>query len=218
MSRFTATDANEQTNWAVDYDEIAPIEIRDPVAEALAVLDPGDPFVVTYADAVKAAGHSCPTAAGAFRIAQTGLDALYPDEHPVRGDVEVFAGGPKEDATYGVMSRVISYITGASEVDGFGGLVGGHGGRKHTLTFGDFEATEPTFAFRRTDTNDAVEVTYHIGDVPDAGAATRYLPRLVEENATDDEREAFRNAWHARVQAVLTDDELFTVREADRAF
>ena len=61
---------------AVDYDA-DPIEIRDPAAEALGVLDPGDPFVVTYADAVKASGHSCPTTSGAYRIAQLGLDEPF---------------------------------------------------------------------------------------------------------------------------------------------
>ena len=56
---------------AVEYDA-EPIRIRDPVAEALGVLEDGDPFVITYEDVVKAAGHSCPTASGAFRIAQLG--------------------------------------------------------------------------------------------------------------------------------------------------
>jgi len=118
----TATDRTEHsTNWQVDYD-VAPIEIRDPVAEALGVLEPGDPFVITYRDAVKEAGHSCPTASGAYRIVQLGLDALYADEHPVRSEIEVQAAGPRDDAAYGVMSRIISFVTGATEDDGFGGL------------------------------------------------------------------------------------------------
>lgn len=219
MSESTATDADRQTNWTVEYDEADPIRIRDPVAEALAVLEPGEPFTVTYADAVKIAGHSCPTAAGAFRIAQVGLDALYPDDElPVRGEVEVLAGGPKDDATYGVMARLVSYVTGASEEDGFGGLARGHGGRKNTLSFADFGTGEPTFAFRRTDTGDVVEVTYHVGNVPDAGVATQHLPKLIGGEATDEEREAFRKAWHDRVRTVLTDDNLFTVWESDREF
>lgn len=218
MSESIETDADAQQNWTVNYDDATPIKIRDPVADALAVLEPGEPFVITYADAVKAAGHSCPTAAGAFRIAQVGLNALYPDDYPVRGDVKALAGGPKDDATYGVMSRLISYITGASEVDGFGGLAGGHGGRKNLLSFADFGTGEPTFAFRRTDTGDTVEVTYHVGNVPDAGTATQYLPRLIDGEATAEEREAFRKAWHNRVRTVLTDDTLFTVLESDKEF
>ncbi len=67
----------DRTDWNVDYD-IDPIRLRDPAAEALAVLEPGDPIVITYADVVKAAGHSCPTAAGAYRIAKAGLEASTP--------------------------------------------------------------------------------------------------------------------------------------------
>lgn len=74
------------TNRNVDYEDSEPTRIRDPVAEALTVLDAGEPFVISYADVVKGAGHSCPTASGAYRIVQLGLEALYPDEElPVRG-------------------------------------------------------------------------------------------------------------------------------------
>lgn len=209
------TNRNDQTNWNVEYETVDPIRIRDPVAEALTVLEPGEPFVISYADVVKAAGHSCPTASGAFRIAQLGLAGLYPgpDEYPVRGDVEVTAGGPKADATYGVMSRIVSYVTGAAEEDGFGGLAGGCGDRRHHLHFGDADAAEPTFTFERTDTDDAVRVTYHVGDVPGAGPVTQYLESLIDGTATDEERATFAEAWHGRVSTVLTDDDLFTVTE-----
>lgn len=204
------TDAADNSMQRVDYDA-EPIRIRDPVAEALGVLDPGDPFVVTYHDVVKAAGHSCPTASGAFRIAQVGLDALYPDETPVRSDVKVTAGGPVGDPAYGVMSRIISYITGAAGEDGFGGLANGHGGRTNLLSFDRIERDGVSFRFERTDTGDAVTVTYHVHQLPDGGPATSYLPKLIEGSATAEEREAFGNAWHDRVQTVLTDDDLFTV-------
>ncbi len=211
----TSTDAtNTSTDLAVDYD-VAPIEIRDPVAEALGILEPGDPFIVTYADVVKEAGHSCPTASGAFRITQLGLAELYPDanEHPVRSDIEVTAGGPRDEPTYGVMSRIVSYITGAAEEGGFGGLANGYGDRKHHLHFGDADTVDPTFTFDRTDTDDTVQVTYHVGEVPDAGPATQYLGKLIDGTATNEEREAFAEAWHGRVRAVLTDDDLFTVTQ-----
>ncbi|MDG5778312.1 hypothetical protein VB773_11825 [Haloarculaceae archaeon H-GB2-1] len=86
----TASNTDRQ-HWTVDYDHVEPIRIRDPVAETLTVLEPGQPFVVSYENVVKAAGHSCPTAAGAFRITQVGLDALYPDTDPVRSEVAVTA-------------------------------------------------------------------------------------------------------------------------------
>lgn len=203
----------DRTNWAIKYADIEPIRVRDPVAEALTVLDPGEPFVINYADVVKAAGHSCPTASGAYRITQSGLDRLYPDEHPIRGEIEVTAGGPKDDPTYGVMSRIISYVTGAAEEDGFGGLAGGYGGRKGLLHFDDIEADGPTFVFTRTDTGTSVQVTYHVSDVPDAGPATQNLPELIEGTATTEEREAFSEAWHGRVGRVLTDDDFFTIQD-----
>jgi len=200
---------------AVEYDA-DPIEIRDPVAEALAVLDPGDPFVITYADAVRAAGHSCATASGAYRIVQLGLDALYPDDYPVRSDVEVHVPGSRDDATYGVMARIVSYVTGATEDDGFGGLAGGHGGRRDLLHFDAFDpgTSDPTFRFERTDVGETVEVTYHVSEVPDGGTAIGNLGRILEDSASEQERTAFAEAWHRRVQAVLTDDSLFTVETA----
>jgi formylmethanofuran dehydrogenase subunit E len=201
----------DRTNWQRSYDDVPPIRIRDPVAEALTVLDPGDPFVVSYEDVVMTAGHSCPTAAGAYRLAQLGLDALYPDDLPVRGDVAVRAGGPRDDPSYGVTSRIVSYITGAAGEDGFAGLAGGYGGRRRLLSFADVDSGGVTFAFRRTDTDDAVDVTYRVADVPDAGPATQYLRPLVEGEATPEERAAFAEAWHGRVHAVLTDDSLFDV-------
>jgi hypothetical protein len=200
------------TNWAVEYDA-EPIRIRDPVAEALAVLEPNEPFVVTYEDLVKAAGHSCPTASGAYRIAQLGLDALYPDDLPVRSEIEVLVPETRDDATYGVMGRLISYVTGAAQEDGFGGLAGGYGDRRNLLTFDAFESDSaaPTFRFRRTDTGEIVEVTYHVSEVPDGGPALGYLQQIIEDTATKEERELFAEAWHGRVKNVLSDDSLFTV-------
>ena len=212
----TPTDTNRtEENWAVDYDA-DPIEIRDPVAEALGVLAPGDPFVISYKDAVKAAGHSCPTASGAYRIAQLGLDALYPDGHPVRSEIEARAAGPRDDAAYGVMSRVVSYVTGATEDDGFGGLAGGYGGRRDLLRFDAFDpdSPNPTFRFRRTDTDETVEVTYHVGEVPEGGPAIGNLQEILDGSASDRQRAAFADAWHRRVQVILSDDSLFTVDAA----
>jgi len=212
-SNSTPADATHNgTDWQVDYD-VDPIEIRDPVAEALGVLKPGDTFIITYTDAVKEAGHSCPTASGAYRIAQFGLDALFPDGYPVRSDIEVQAPRSRDDATYGVMSRIISYITGATEDDGFGGLAGGYGGRRDLLRFDVFDpdTAEPTFRFRRTDTDETIEVTYHVSDVPDGGPAIGNLQGILDRSASDQQREAFADAWHRRVQVVLNDDSLFTV-------
>jgi hypothetical protein len=214
----TPTDTNRtDSNLAVEYD-VEPIKIRDPAAEALAVLEPGAPFVVTYEDVVKAAGHSCPTASGAYRIAQLGLGALYPDTLPVRSEVEVLVAGPHDDAAYGLMGRLISYVTGAAQEDGFGGLAGGHGDRQNMLTFDAFDpdGADPTFRFRRGDTDETVEVTYHVGDVPDGGPALGNLQQIIDGTASEEERELFAEAWHGRVRVVLSDSSLFTVTTVEQ--
>jgi hypothetical protein len=212
----TNTDLTEQ-HWAVEYDA-EPIRIRDPVAEALAVLEPGEPFVITYSDVVKAAGHSCPTASGAYRIAQLGLGALYSDGLPVRSEVEVLVPESRDDATYGVMGRLISYVTGAAQEDGFSGFGDGYGDRQNLLTFDGFEtdSAAPTFRFRRTDTGKIVEVIYHVSDVPDGGPALGNLQGIIDGTASEDDRELFAEAWHGRVRAVLSKDSLFTVTVVDQ--
>jgi hypothetical protein len=115
------------------------------------------------------------------------------------------------------MARLVSYVTGAAEEDGFAGLAGGHGGRADLLTFDAFGGADPSFEFTRTDTGETVRVTYHVGDVPGAGPATQYLGKLVDGTATEEERAAFGAAWHGRVETVLTDDDLFTVERVAAA-
>ncbi len=209
---------NTNTELNIDYKDVNPIYIRDPVAEALTVLDKNEPFIITYSDVVKAAGHSCPTASGAFRITQLGLDKLYPSEYPVRGKIKVLAYGSMEDESYGVMSRIISYITGASGKEGFSGLKGGYGNRKDYLEFREIETDGITFAFKRTDTNDTVEVTYNISQIPPSGSSTKYLSKILDGNETIKEREAFSKEWHNRVQTILKKNNFFTIKDIEKEF
>lgn len=222
----TTTDSTAAgTNWSVSYD-VEPLRVRDPVAETLGVLAPGDPFVVGYRDVVAAAGHSCPTAAGAFRIAAAGLDALYPDALPVRGEVRVHVGGPRDETRPGVTGRLLSSVTGAAEEDGFAGLAGGFGDRRDLLSFGavdrddsrgaDDGADDLTVAFRREDDGRSVDVTYRVGDLPRLGPAREHLPAVVDGTAGDEERRTFRTAWHDRVRTVLHSEDLFVVEAPSR--
>lgn len=219
----TQPTAVDQTPWTIDH-HVEPIRIRDPLAEALAAVDRGAPLVITYRDVVKAAGHTCPTSAGAFRIAQLGLDALYPDATPARGEIEVAVGGPPTDQAHGVTGRLVSYITGAADESGFGGLPGGFGDRRHDLAYAPDDDPDVTVALRRTDTGDAITVTYHAGDLlqaakqqlADDDPVSTYLQN--RSTATDAERDAFADAWHARVETTLTDDAYFTVEDSATLF
>lgn len=196
------------------YDDVETIRVRDPVAEVLGVRASDEPFEITYGDVVKAAGHSCPTAAGAFRIAGLGLDALYPDTLPVRGDIWVRVGGPRDETAYGVTGRLLSYVTGAAGEDGFGGLPGGFGARRGLLTYESVEGTGVTVELANADA--AVAVSYDVASVPPLGEAKRHLPDVVDGSADPAALDEFRTAWHRRVDAVMDNDDYFDVREIDR--
>ena len=202
-------------NPATRYPNVEPIRVRDPVAEVLGVLDPGEPFAIGYPDLVRAAGHSCPTAAGAFRIGELGLAALYPDDLPVRGEVAVRVGGPPDETAYGVTGRLLSFVTGAAGADGFGGLPGGFSRRRGLLEYVPNEGPGVRVQLSRPEAGEAVEVSYDVGSVPGLGDAKQHLPSVVEGTATPSEARAFREAWHRRVDAVLESDDYFSVAAAD---
>lgn len=209
-----STVAETLTQW---YDQPEPIRMGDPVAEALGVRKSGEPFEISYADVVTAAGHSCPTAAGSFRIARLGLDALYPDALPVRGNVAIEVHGPREEMPFGVVGSLLSYVTGAAGPEGFPGLADGYGGRRHLLSYGEPPDAGVAVTLTRTDTDESVRVTYRIGDVPELGEAAALLPRVVAGEATDEERRRFLAAWHDRVRAVFETDDLFAVEDGPSA-
>ena len=105
------------------FNDVTPIIVRDPLSKVLGAARDGL-IDYTYRDAVKLAGHSCPTVAGAFLMVQEGLNALYGDEIPVRGEIKVLMRGKLGDGVVGVIANVASMITGATDIGGFHGLAG----------------------------------------------------------------------------------------------
>jgi hypothetical protein len=106
---------------------VAPtVTLRDLLAAFLGASKAG---LITYgyADAVKLAGHSCPTVAGAYLMVRKGLSWLYADELPERGGIEVHMRDGREQGTTGVIATVAQLLTGAASETGFGGI--GVGGR-----------------------------------------------------------------------------------------
>ena len=71
------------------FDLVPRMRMHDPLAEFLGAFEGG---IVEYAyiDAVRLAGHSCPTVAGAYWLTRQALLALYPDALPERGGCKVF--------------------------------------------------------------------------------------------------------------------------------
>lgn len=189
--------------------DVEPIVMREPLAATLGAFRTEDAVLAySFADAVKMAGHACPTVAGAYIACRKALGVLYPDSIPVRGEVSIRAYGDADEGVYGVMGQVFSLITGAAPLSGFRGL-GHRFRRKDLLTFVPGQAEEGTlrFDFRRTDTGRTVLVTFCPGKIPFPDSKARRLGELLEkviwDAAKDSERRVFQDLWMEKVEDML---------------
>jgi len=114
------------------FKQVPVIETYDPLAELLGTFKDGK-IDFMYIQLVKAAGHSCPTVAGAYAMSYHALKVLYPDSLPVRGEIKVEFKESLEDGVAGVIANVIANITGATSKSGFKGLGGKFA--RHSLMF-----------------------------------------------------------------------------------
>src|SRR3990172_3628202 len=131
--------------------EVRSIRFKEPLAETLgAFQEEGTVLDYTFIDAVKMAGHACPTVAGAYLVCQKAMEALYPGETPVRGEITITVYGEPDEGVYGVMGQVFSFITGAAPATGFRGL-GPRFRRKDLLKFSQNKSDPQamSFEFRR---------------------------------------------------------------------
>jgi len=97
------------------------IRLRDPLADFLGAAA-GGILEYCYVDAVRLAGHSCPTVASAYWLTRQALRALYGDDLPERGAVRVELAADIADGVAGVVANVASLLTGAAGMGGFKGL------------------------------------------------------------------------------------------------
>ncbi|MEW6778226.1 MAG: FmdE family protein [Bdellovibrionota bacterium] len=197
-------------------DRIPELLLRDPLAEFLGALGPGETFSYSYDDAVKLSGHSCPTVAGSYLMTVVALQALYPGSIPVRGEIEVTIGGAASESTWGPISQVVAFLTGAAPETGFGGL-GGKFRRKHLLRFDP--ALKGRLQFRRTDTGATVIVRYDPTAVPAPAEMGQLLGEALAEDAPPQVRERFARLWQERVKAILAGDpkQVVTIERKDWA-
>lgn len=201
--------SSEQTPWSrlADAD---PIEIHDSLAELLGMLPEEATLTITFADVVTAAGHACPAVAGAYRGTQLALEELYPDSPPVRSQLKVVVGGPPDASGYGPMANVIRHITGAADETGFRGF-NGYGGRANLLSFEELPGPGRSFKYTRRDTDETARLTFDPSVLKPASANEGHdmntqIGRLVQGDLSADERDAFYERWHTRVEAILQAD------------
>lgn len=194
------------------FERVPALTLRDPLADTLGAAADGV-IEYRYADAVKLAGHSCPTVAGAWLMASRALAALYPDDLPERGNIRVELRAPQDAGTAGVVGAVLGLITGAAGDGGFKGL-GGRFVRRDLLRFGVALAAEARFT--RLDNGRAVLVDYHPEAAPPAAAMPPLMGRVAGGVADEQERAQFARLWQERVERILLqqDPALLVVRTA----
>jgi hypothetical protein len=183
------------------FDTIPSLVLHDPLAEILGAADEGL-LTYRYIDAVRLAGHSCPTVAGAWLMAKAALDTLYPDAMPERGGVRVQMRDVPDFANAGVVGAVIGLVTGAAGEGGFQGLAGRHG-RRGLLEFG--VAMDGDARITRLDSGAGVELSYRPQTVPPDAGLQVLMPKLMTGAASASERREFARLWQDRVRRILLD-------------
>ncbi len=190
------------------YTQIPPIKLYDPLSEFLGAFNNGH-LNISYLDCVKLAGHSCPTVAGAYLMAREGLHALYGEALPERGSVKVEMKENIAEGVTGVVSNVISFIVGASDVSGFKGIQGNFS--RDNLVF--FEAGIPTeVKLTRLDTMQSVNLSYNPSSIKPNENMMPLLGKCLKGLASSEEKENFKKLWQERVEKILlSTDNLITI-------
>jgi formylmethanofuran dehydrogenase subunit E len=183
------------------YGQVRSLTVHDPLAEFLGAAEDGR-IEYRYIDAVKLAGHSCPTVAAAYWITLKALGSLYPDSLPQRGGIRVEFRQDLLSGVTGVMANVVAMLTGATHDTGFKGLAGRFDRRK-LLYFSADVAEE--IRFTRVDTGQAVDVAARLQSVPFAPQTVELMQKCLADSATPDEAAEFRECWQARVRSLLLD-------------
>lgn len=183
------------------FDAVPPVAMRDPLAETLGAADDGI-IEYGYVDAVKLAGHSCPTVAGAWLMTVKALARLYGDELPRRGEVRVELQQPHDEGVAGVIGNVAGLLTGAAGDGGFKGLAGRFS-RRGLLAYG--APIDGDIRYTRTDTGKSVEVAYHPEVVERPAELKALMQAALVPSADAQARRAFGSAWQEWVRRIVVD-------------
>ncbi|MCG2576454.1 hypothetical protein LZ012_05535 [Dechloromonas sp. XY25] len=182
------------------FSQAPAITLYDPLAELLGAAQ-GGLIDYHFADAVKLAGHSCPTVAGAWLATVHGLRALYGDATPVRGEIAVALAETVDDGVAGVIASIATLLTGAAGAGGFKGL-GGRYGRRNLLAFG--VAGVAGIRLTRRDTGASVDSIVRLQSVAGDPRMGELLPQILHGIAGQESIKLFGQLWQDRVRRILT--------------
>lgn len=188
-------------NHPAFFDQAPVITVHDGLAELLGACTDGM-ITYRYIDAVRLAGHSCPTVAGAYLMARRALALLYPDRIPERGAVQVRFAAPFDEGVAGVIGSVVSLITGASGEGGFKGI--GHNFRRQNLMYFSC-AIEGEVRFDRLDDGASVQLAVQMNRVEANPRTGALLKKILGGLAAPEEAREFASLWQERVRRILLD-------------
>ena len=183
------------------FDQVPPIVVHDALAQTLGALHDGL-IEYRYLDAVKLAGHSCPTVAGAWLMTRAALARLHPGQTPRRGELRVELREAQDAGVAGVIASVAALVTGAAGSGGVKGLAGRHA-RRDLLAFGVPMRGE--LRFTRLDNGRSVEVSHHLEAVPRPPDLRMLMQAALAPQADSATREAFARSWQDWVRTILID-------------
>jgi hypothetical protein len=186
-------------SYPIFFDEVEVIKVKDPLSAVLGAFSNGE-YEFNYLDVVKSAGHSCPTVAGAYLITAEALKALYPGEVAIRGNIKVEFKESLEDGVAGVISNVISQITGATDKSGFKGLAGKFA--RHSLMSFDSNISSSA-RFTRVDTGKSVDVMYDPSSVMPSPNMQPLMQKMMGGSPQPAEIKEFGNLWQDRVKRIF---------------
>ncbi len=181
------------------FDKIPTIKLKDDLALFLGAFDDGI-IEFSYLDIVKSAGHSCPTVLGAYLMTLKGLEALYENELPKRGEILVEFKESQTTGVAGVIANVIMNITGATTTNGFKGLAGKYD-RNHLMKF-EQDINGASVRFTRIDTEQSVDVFYDASSIKAHEDMNFLMQKSLQGNATSEEKKEFGKLWQKRVENI----------------
>jgi hypothetical protein len=187
------------------FDQVESILLYDPLADFLGAIESGV-TEITYLDAVKFAGHSCPTVAGAYLMAKIGLEQIFKEAMPIRGEIKVMVRGKKSEGVNGVIGNLIAYICGVSDEAGFKGI-GGKFTRAFKLEYG--AQIEGEVRLQRLDNGAFVDLSYDPSIVPPNPKMKELMAKLQSGQASMEDRKEFQRIWQERVAKILLTKELW---------
>lgn len=184
-----------------DYVDNAPsMTLFDPLAAFLGAPEDGL-LTYTFADAIRMAGHACPTVAGVWLMTVKAFEHLYEETTPERGSIQVSFPTPAQEGVTGVMANILTLVTGATTDTGFKGL-GSHFDRRNLMLFA--QPFDGDILFRRIDTDDAVIASYHSRTVPPAPDMLPALRQALQAPfASAHQKNNFKRLWQDRVARIF---------------